>query len=216
MIEFRSDMRVTLIDSMGSDRSIAEAARVSTRTDDLGRPHEGLVRRLWRDGHTSPFEQCELKVRVEVPLFVAREWHRHRTQMFNEVSGRYAELAPVFYVPGDDRPLVQTGKSMDYQREAGTWKQLEEVILAHEGMARVGWAHYRSLLEAGVAREVARGVLPVSLFTTFYAKASLLNWFRFIELRTDESALWEIRRAAEQVEAMVKGVWPVAHTAFRS
>src|SRR5690606_20871902 len=119
-IEFRGDMRVTYVDSMGGDRRIAQAARVSTGSDQSDRPHEGLVKRLWRDQHTSTFEHNTLTVMVEVPIFVAREWMRHRTFAFNEISARYSEMEPVFYVPGEGRPLVQTGKAMDYRREAGS------------------------------------------------------------------------------------------------
>ena len=88
-IEFRSDMRVEYVDHMGDDKRIAQAARVSTGSDQSDRPHEGLVKRLWADQHTSTFEHNTLTVMVEVPIFVAREWHRHRTQAFNEISGRY-------------------------------------------------------------------------------------------------------------------------------
>ena len=214
-IDFRSDLRVTYIDSMGDDRRIAQAARVSTGNDQSDRPHEGLVKRLWRDQHTSTFEHNTLTVRVEVPIFVAREWMRHRTQAFNEISGRYSEMEPVFYVPGEDRPLVQTGKAMDYRREAGDEIQARATSDLHRSVARRAWSYYQSMLDAGVAREVARNVLPVSLYTQFYATANLRNWLHFVELRTDETALWEIRQAALMVEGLISGLWPVAHGAYR-
>jgi len=213
-IEFRSDMRVTYIDSMGDDKRIAQAARVSVGNDGSDRPHEGLVRRLWADQHTSTFEHNVLTVMVEVPIFVAREWHRHRTFAYNEVSARYSEVAPVFYVPGEDRPLVQTGKAMDYRRELGDMKQEARAVNAHRAVAEGAWDEYQAMLEAGIAREVARNVLPVSMYTRFYATANLRNWMHFLALRTDETALWEIRDAARQVEAIIAGLWPVAHGAF--
>ena len=214
-IEFRSDMRVTYVDHMGDDKRIAQAARVSTGNDQSDRPHEGLVRRLWRDRHTSTFEHNTLTVMAEVPIFVAREWHRHRTFAYNEISGRYTELEPAFYVPSEDRPLVQTGKAMDYKRESGSELQRDRVVSHHRVAASAGWNAYCELLSYGVAREVARDVLPASLFTRFYATANLRNWLHFVELRTDPTALWEIRQAANQVEAIIARLWPVAHAAYR-
>ncbi|WP_029090073.1 FAD-dependent thymidylate synthase [Brevibacterium album] len=214
-IQLRSDMGVSYVHHMGSDQMIADAARVSTRTDGEERPHEALVRRLWTDGHTSPFEHTALTVRAEVPIFVAREWMRHRTQAFNEVSGRYSELEPVFYLPGDDRPLVQSGKAMDYRREAGDADQADRTDAAHSLRAIESWRWYQVLLNNGIAREVARNVLPVSLYTSFYATANLNNWLKFLTLRTDETALYEIREAASQVEAIIADLWPVTYGAWR-
>ena len=213
-IEFRCDMRIEYVDHMGDDKRIAQAARVSVGNDGSDRPHEGLVRRLWADQHTSTFEHCTLTVMVEVPIFVAREWMRHRTQAYNEVSARYSDMRPVFYVPGEDRPLVQTGKAMDYRRELGD--EVQEALTAdlHRAVAKGAWGVYQELLEQDIAREVARNVLPVSVFTRFYATANLRNWLHFIALRTDETALWEIRDAARQVEAIIAWLWPVAHGAF--
>ena len=213
-IELRSDLRVTYIDSMGDDRRIAQAARVSTGNDDSDRPYEGLVRRLWSDGHASPFESGTLTVKVEVPIFVAREWMRHRTQAFNEISGRYTEMRPVFYVPGVDRPLVQTGKAMDYRREKGTALQGKNCRAKHQAMAERAWFDYQYMIEAGIAREVARNVLPVSLYTEFYATANLRNWLHFISLRTDPTALHEIQDAARQVVDIIQEKWPVAWSAY--
>lgn len=214
-IEFRSDMRVTYIDSMGDDKRIAQAARVSTGADDSDRPHEGLVRRLWADRHMSPFEHNVLTVKVEVPLFVAREWMTHRTQAFNEISGRYTEMKPVFYEPGESRPLVQVGKAMDYRREAGSSEQRRITRSPHKRAAEQAWFDYQAMLGTGIAREVARNVLPLSLFTQFYATANLRNWLHFVELRTDEAALWEIRQAALMVEGVIAELWPITHAAYR-
>ena len=213
-ITFRSDCRVTYIDSMGDDKRIAQAARVSTGNDQSDRPHEGLVKRLWRDQHTSTFEHCTLTVMVEVPIFVAREWMRHRTFAFNEISARYSEMEPVFYVPGEDRPMVQTGKAMDYRREPGDKHQRARSSAAHRMMAEDAWDDYQDMLEFGIAREVARNVLPVSLYTRFYATANLRNWLHFIALRTDPTALWEIREAAKQVVDIIADHWPTAWEAY--
>ena len=213
-ITFRSDLRVTYIDSMGDDKRIAQAARVSTGNDQSDRPHEVLVKRLWRDQHTSTFEHNTLTVMVEVPIFVAREWMRSRTFAYNEISARYSEMEPVFYVPGEDSPLVQTGKAMDYRREAGNKHQRARSSAAHRMMAEDAWDDYQDMLEFGIAREVARNVLPVSLYTRFYATANLRNWLHFIALRTDPTALWEIREAAKQVVDIVADHWPTAWEAY--
>lgn len=213
-IEFRSDMSVELVDHMGDDKRIAQAARVSTGNDDSDRPHEGLVRRLWADQHTSTFEHNVLTVRVEVPIFVAREWHRHRTFAYNEISARYSEMEPVFYVPGEGRPLVQTGKAMDYRREAGTALQGKNCRGMHRSIAERAWFDYQYMIEAGIAREVARNVLPVSLYTRFYATANLRNWLAFLALRTDPTALHEIQDAARQVADLIAERWPTAWAAY--
>ena len=213
-ISFRSEMSVTCVDSMGDDKRIAQAARVSTGNDQSDRPHEGLVKRLWRDQHTSTFEHNTLTVMVEVPIFVAREWMRSRTFAYNEISARYSEMEPVFYVPGEDRPLVQTGKAMDYRREPGDKRQRARSSAAHRMMAEDAWDDYQDMLEFGVAREVARNVLAVSLYTRFYATANLRNWLHFIALRTDPTALWEIREAAKQVVDIIADHWPTAWEAY--
>ena len=213
-IAFRSDMRVTCIDSMGDDKRIAQAARVSTGNDDSDRPYEGLVRRLWADGHTSPFESGALTVKVEVPIFVAREWMRSRTQSYSEISGRYTEMKPVFYVPGEGRPLVQVGKAMDYRREKGTALQGKNCRAKHQAMAERAWFDYQYMIEAGIAREVARNVLPVSLYTRFYATANLRNWLAFIKLRADPTALHEIQDAACQVADLIQEKWPTTWAAY--
>lgn len=213
-IQFRSAMTVERIDHMGEDRRIAEAAWTSTRGDRPGKPFEGLIGSLAREGHTGTFEHNVLTVRAHVPIFVARQWHRHRTQSFNEVSGRYVDLEPVFWVPRDHRPIVQVGKSMDYRRVQATDEQWDRTIAELEYAAIEAWDSYQSMLAIGVAKEVARAVLPSSLFTTFYATANLRNWFHFLDLRNDPHAQWEIREAAQQVEDIISDLWPVAWRAW--
>ena len=215
-VRFKSSMGVQYIDHMGDDKRIAQAARVSTNTDTSTRPHERLVRRLWEDGHTSPFEHNTLTVKASVPIFVAREWMRHRTFAFNELSGRYSEMEPVFYVPGEDRPLVQTGKAMDYRREMGDLVQRDAVWEAVTDINDEAWYRYKYLIESGIANEVARNVLPVSLYTRFYATANLRNWLHFIALRTDPTALWEIQDAACQVADLIQEKWPTAWNAYNA
>lgn len=206
-------MGVVLIDSMGDDRTVVAAARVSTvgaaaATESY--EQEGLLRFLMRNKHASPFEHVVATFLVDVPLFVRSEWQRHRTQSYNETSGRYSELEPKFYMPGPSRPVCQMGKPGAYRFAHGVKEQQERVALSLESCYATTWRQYQQMLEAGVAKEVARMVLPVGTYTQFYATANLRNWMNFLALRTDESALCEIRQAAAQVEQALHAVAPIS------
>lgn len=209
-------MKVEYVDHMGSDKKIAQAARVSTLGLDNDREKVvGLIKALWREGHTSPFEHNVLTVAVEAPIFVAREWMRHRTASYSEFSMRYSEAKPKFYTPPQDRPLVQTGKALDYRREQGSIAQEGVVKEAHEVSYKLAWEQYDRMLKAGIANEVARNVLPVGVYTQFWATANLNNWFKFLTLRNDDHALWEIHELAKQVEAIIRIYFPIAWEAYR-
>ncbi|MEU5299766.1 FAD-dependent thymidylate synthase [Streptomyces noursei] len=221
-IEFRSDMGVELVDSMGGDHSIVRAARVSSGSE-AGDPakDKGLINFLARDRHGSPFEAAVFQFKVTVPLFVAREWFRHRIGSFNEVSGRYKEMEPVFYVPDEDRPLKQIGTPGKYTFEAGNITQGRHSRAAHRQVAQTAWDAYQDQLELGVAREVARNVLPLSLYTSFYWTVngrSLMNFLSLRRVTADTTVptfpLWEIDRAAGQVEELAQQVAPEAFAAF--
>ena len=209
-VEFRSDMQVDHVHHMGDDLTVVNSARVSmgTHHTELTERDRGLIRRLIRDRHVSTLEHCALTVRVEVPIFVAREWMRHSSQSFNEISGRYAEFEPVFYMPNMSRPIVQTGKPMDYRREMGNKEQAEAMTASYIDAASEAYEAYRDMLAEGVAKEVARNVLPVSLYTRFYATANLRSWLSFLDQRTDETALYEIREAAHKVQAILERCYP--------
>lgn len=216
-IEFVDRQSVEYIQHMGPDTMICNAARASTSQEfitDLRPKDEGLIRRVVGDGHTSTLEHSLLTVRADVTLDVRSEWHRHRTQSYNEVSGRYSEYVPRFYIEPDERPLGQVGKSMDYQREHLTLEQrgnhTDRVILSTE----TAWEWYQAELDGGVCREVARRRLPTNLMTQFYATANLNNWFKYLGLRNKPDALYEIREAAEQVESIIAEHWPVAFAEF--
>lgn len=219
-ITYRSDMGVELVQSMGSDEMVARAARVSTGKD-LIEPTaiEGLIRYLVREGHTSTLEHCLVTIRAEVPIFVAREWLRHRTQSFNEISGRYAKLEPVFYVPSEDRPLVNAGSSARPELVASE----DDLELTNEVAQRLGrvdeesWRAYNLLLGRGVANEVARNVLPVATYTRFYATANLNNWFKFLTLRNGEQGYpqYEIVEAAQKVEKIIEELFPITYRAWK-
>lgn len=220
-IKFRSDMGVDLVDHMGSDESVASAARVSTGKDQLEQGKiEGLIDYLMRESHSSPFEHAVITVRAEVPIFVAREWMRHRTQSFNEISARYSEMEPVFYIPDEDRPLVNAGSGVHPNLVQGMHhdRLLGSSTAMHKRAYGAVWEAYQSQLTIGVATEVARNVLPVGIYTKFYATANLNNWFKFLWLRNGENGnpQYEIVQVAKKVEEIISQLYPLSYKAWRA
>jgi thymidylate synthase (FAD) len=209
---------VRVVDYMGDDHAIVQAARVSygagTRTV---RSDAGLIDYLMRHQHTSPFEMCELKLHVKLPVFVARQWIRHRTASVNEYSGRYSEIADAFYDPDP----ADIGRQSATNRQGSAGAVSPEVAAAarerwRDDAARA-YEHYRSLLDAGddaVAREVARIGLPLSHYTEWYWKVDLHNLLRFLELRMDEHAQTEIRAYATAIGAIVAAWVPLTWASF--
>jgi thymidylate synthase (FAD) len=175
-----------------------------------------------KDHHAAPFEHCAMTVVVEAPIFVFREWHRHRTQSFSEMSGRYVELPGVFYIPAEDRPVRQEGKAIDYDiRPDETTCRLARQ--AHELAARTGWDAYQAQLKSDVAKEVARMCLPLNTYSRMWATANLRNWFNFLQLRTrkpdhqvivQSKPMYEINVAANMIENLIIELWPWAHEAW--
>lgn len=221
----RSDMRVweNPNGQAGSDLDIALAAWVSTGADT--RDHSdaavrGLIRYLMAHRHGTPFEEGYLSVTIEVPIFVAREWMRHRIGSYNEISGRYTELQPVFWVPGPSRGVVNVGSSA--RPKMATDEDLRSRTVAElTGVYLAAWQAYRRMLDAGVAREVARAVLPVAVYTRFRARLNPRMLMSFISLRIDHPENWyptfpqrEIQDAAELLEAMFAAHWPITHAAW--
>jgi thymidylate synthase (FAD) len=225
---FRDDVTVELVKHSASDADVLFAARVSTRgeqsLEEVGKDPErskGLINYLMRDRHGSPFEHNSMTFFVSAPIFVFREFHRHRVWSYNEESGRYRELRPVFYVPGRDRKLVQEGKPGAYVFTDGTEEQHKLVTEAMEASYRQSYAAYREMLEAGIAREVARAVLPVGLFSTMYATCNARALMHFLSLRTKREDAKvpsfpqrEIEMVAEQMETIWAGLMPLTHAAF--
>lgn len=216
---FVSASTVTLYRATASDLDVARAAWVSqdagahVKERDPGRV-EKLITFLWRNRHTSPFEHGQFTFIVETPIFVAREFMRHRTFSFNEISGRYTELPQRYYLPPADRPLIQTGKVGSYTFTAGT---AEHQRIVHDTiMASTLAAHaaYRELLDAGIAKEVARDVLPVNTMTTFWATTNPRNLMHFLDLRTAPDALYEIRAVADAMEDHLRETMPLTHAAW--
>lgn len=210
-IELTDKLTAELVQHMGDERTIVNAARVSLdqHSEELGEKDLGLVKFLMKNRHASPFEHCVATFLIECPIFVTREWHRHRTQSYNEMSGRYTELKPVFYAPGYERPLIQVGKPGAYHFEVP--QSATPYLELHRDLRfsyQTAWDSYQSLLKRGIAKEVARDILPVAVYTKFYATASLRNWINFLSLRTDPQALYEIRMLAGEVETRLHKIYP--------
>ena len=195
---FRSDMGVTLIDHMGSDRMVAEAARVSTLGLDNNREkYVGLVRALMRDKHWSPFMHPQMTIAFEVPLFVRSQLVTHYSLARSEFSMRYSEARPEFWVPTEDRPLVQVGKALDYRREMGTEAQMMFTMRCLKD-AYDNWLAYSEMIDRGIAPEVARAILPQSTYTTLWLTGNLRSWLSFQDNRGDPHARWETQDVASK------------------
>lgn len=224
---FRSDVSAALLESLGDDTTVARTARV----DRLFRPRQGLpltdrdrglLNALMRDRHGTPWESVVFRFVIEAPVFVAREAHRHRIgASVNEVSGRYRELEPVFYLPGPDRKLVQTGKPGAYVFDHGTGDQHLMVHQVLHTASCDAYRQYRTLLDAGIAREVARMVLPVNIYTGWYLTINLRALLHFLSLRQVTAATTvptfpqrEIEMVAEQMEAHARTVVPESMRLF--
>ncbi len=207
---------VRLIDVMGDDAAIVQAARVSYGSGTKKVLEDrGLIRYLLRHAHTTPFEMVEFKFHVKLPIFVARQWIRHRTANVNEYSGRYSEMKDEFYTPNpqDIRPqsvLNKQGRSEETLPE-GMAEQAANAFKAGQDEA---YSQYQEFLEQGIAREIARINLPVSNYTEWYWKIDLHNLFHFLRLRIDSHAQYEIRVFAEAIAELVKPFVPHAWEAF--
>ncbi|MGW0626195.1 FAD-dependent thymidylate synthase [Streptomyces sp. NPDC002758] len=208
----------------GTDETICKRARVSTLGAAAAASGEaaGLINYLMKNRHGSPFEHTSLSFLIEAPIFVAREHMRHRAGWsYNETSGRYRELEPVFYVPERDRPLVQQGKPGEYTFVQGTDEQFGIMRWEHEQVYRVAWSGYQRMLKAGIAKEVARDVLPVGLYTAWYATCNTRSLMHFLSLRTKDQAAYfpsfpqiEIESVARQMETQFAEQFPLTYAAF--
>lgn len=170
-----------------------------------------LLEYLFKNKHTSPFEMCGMTIEVKAPIFVFREWHRHRTQSYNEFSARYAELPNEFYTPSVER-LIDSSKKNANKQVSGS-KEIDGSMAVYVqssleegyGIAR---SRYEALLATGVAKEIARLVIPVSQYSKMRASANLVNWMRFLHLRLPENAQWEIRQYAGAVQVILNDLFP--------
>ncbi len=221
-VKFRSDMTVDLIDHMGDDHSFARAARVSTGRDQVEDDDiSGLINFLAKNRHGSPFEHAVLQWRIEAPIFVWREFHRHRIASYNEESSRYKQLDPVFYVPGPSRNLTQVGRPGHYEFVRGTEDQEYDVAMICREAPEMAYAAYEAMLARGIAREVARIVLPVSIYSACYVTMNVRALTNFLSLRTkDDRAMFpsfpqrEIEMVAEQMEIAFRNYFPLTWNAW--
>ena len=214
---FRSDMLVELIHTMGGDSIIAQAARTSTDRDQGDQTAVGgLIDYLMRSRHGSPFEAAIMQFTLEMPIFVAREHVRHRMTSLNERSGRYVELPGEFYAPPPDRPLVRVEGSSpaNPQHELGDDDLWARADHAHRSIATAAWDTYQLLMAQGLSNEVARNVLPVSLYTRVLWTINLRSLMNYLSLRNAPNALWEIQRLARGIEDAFEMAFPLTHAAF--
>lgn len=207
---------VRLVDYMGGDERIVQAARVSYGAGTKSfRQDRGLIHYLLRNWHTSPFEQVQLSFHTKMPIFVARQWVRHRTARLNEISGRYSVMKDEFYVPEPQQIRYQSESNKQGRSdECLSPEDAEAVIRMMEEEQRSVYANYQAMLEKGVARELARSNLPLSLYTEWYWQIDLHNLFHFLALRMDPHAQYEIRAFAEAMAICAKAVAPLAYEAF--
>ena len=225
---FRSDMSVDLVKHSASDADVIWAARVSTAgeqsLDEISKDpakSAGLINYLARERHGSPFEHTSMTFFISAPIFVFREFMRHRIASYNEESGRYRELQPVFYVPSPERKLVQIGKTGSYEFVEGTKDQFDITVRAMKESYVFSYEKYQMMLEAGVAREVARAVLPVGLYSSMYVTMNARALMNFLSLRTSREGSHfpsypqrEIEMVAEKMEEIFARLMPLTHGAF--
>ena len=234
-IEFRSDVTVELVRASAHDSDVLFAARVSTQGEqtleeslrsteapaESEKRDKGLINYLMRDRHGSPFEHNSMTFYVQAPIFVFREFMRHRIASYNEESARYRELNPVFYVPAEDRNLVQVGKPGAYDFIPGTSEQTQITQEATKHAVTVAYQEYERMLEAGVAREVARGVLPVATYSSMYVTMNARSLMNFLSLRTKREGTHfpsfpqrELEMVAEKMEDAWAQLMPMTYEAF--
>jgi thymidylate synthase (FAD) len=201
---------------MADDLSVVNAARVSfaRHKEAMDASDAGLIRFLMRERHGTPFEHNSFRFHVRCPIFVAREWFRHRIGSFNEFSMRYAKATDEFYVPAPEDVRTQVGKPGAYTFETVDPKLAESTRETFESVYRTAYAAYEELVEAGVAREVARCVLPVGAYTEFFWTVNARALMNFVSLRAAETAQREIRRYADAVESFLAEKMPVTYEAF--
>jgi len=224
---FRSDVDVQLVKHSASDSDVAFAARVSTLgerslpTDNEDSKLAGLINFLMRERHGSPFEHSVFTFYVRAPIFVWREHMRHRMASYNEESGRYRELEPEFYVPDSSRKLVQTGKPGAYVFVDGTTEQHAYTIAKYKNTCGTAYENYKELLDMGVAREVARGVLPVTIYSSAYVTMNARALMNFLSLRRAVEGSHfpsypqrEIEMVAEKYEEIFKELMPLTNASF--
>lgn len=208
---------VRLVDSMGSDERIVQAARVSygdgTKTK---REDKALIKYLYDNKHTSPFEHVQFTFHVKAPIFIARQWMRHRTASINEISGRYSILQDEFYIPSAEDICVQSKDNKQGRGESVNPSLAREVQEYIKISQECSYEAYQSLLEHGVSREIARMVLPLNIYTQWYWSIDLHNLMHFLRLRLHSHAQLEIRNYAKAIVSLIEPVVPISMEIFKN
>jgi len=210
---------VRVVDYMGDDAAICQAARVSYGTGTKSvQNDEGLIRYLMRHWHSTPFEMCEVKLHVKLPVFVARQWIRHRTANVNEYSARYSILDREFYIPAPEHIAAQSSVNNQGRGEALTGEEAARVLDILKSDSTRSYDNYQSMIsddgQKGLARELARMNLPANIYTQWYWKVDLHNLLHFLRLRADAHAQYEIRVYADAICSIVADWVPFAYAAF--
>lgn len=216
---------VDLVDWMGSDDSIVKAARVSVvgenEVDEDDAKRGGLINYLMKSEHGSPFEHATITFYVKAPIFVFREFHRHRIASYNEMSGRYTQLPPEFYVPAPDRPMVNIGTSARPELAPGEVDQYETFVKDLEEGYEEQWARYQRALDNGIAKEMARIHLPVGILSQMYVTMNIRALMNFLSLRIDSPdrqprtrPQYEIQQVAKEMEKAFAEFYPLTYEAF--
>jgi thymidylate synthase (FAD) len=236
---FSSDIPVKFIEGHGNDDSVIRAMLVSTiggalsgeddflaevGTEKYEKSKNGRINFLVKNRHGSPFEHNSMTFYVKAPIFVFREWHRHRIGFsYNEESGRYTQLKPEFYIPSPDRNLIQIGKTGAYEFVPGSEEQYDEMSIGHQLVCKRSYENYERQLEKGIAKEVARMTLPVNIFSSMYVTLNARSLMAFLSLRTIHEAsmfpsfpMREIAMAGEQLEEVFAERFPITHAAFNN
>jgi thymidylate synthase (FAD) len=211
---------VRLVDHLGDDLSIARAARVSYDAAWRAGEDEGsdarLIRYLWKHKHTTPFEAVEFQFEVKAPIFVFRQWHRHRTWSINELSARYRELPEEFYIPNPAIIGEQSKSNKQGRQEGGNISSRADEVDGLIWQCKQAFVTYHLLLICGWPRELARMVLPLNTYSHMFAKVDLRNLFGFLDLRLDPHAQFEIRQYAKAIVELIRPIVPVAVAAWES
>jgi len=212
--------RVDLVDHMGTDLTIVNSARVSfgKHKETIDEKDEKLVNYLVKHRHTSTFEHNVVTLRFVVPLFVRSQHHRHRTWSYNEISRRYTDVNIQFYEPDEFRTQHKSNRQASNPDETADpilYTPVQKVSEAVQAHHKDSMRLFDKMIEAGVCREQARGVLPQNMYTEYYGTVNLSNLLKFIDLRTHEGAQWEIQKVAEACLDIAEGLWPVAVGAYR-
>lgn len=217
-MKFRSDMKVELVDFMGGDGRVVQAARTSTLGAAASEEKEsaGLINFLVRERHQVPLEHSVFTFRIEAPIFVTRQILKHRIASISEESGRYREMDGEFYVPPIWRPLGQTGKTGQYNMVHLDFQAVEDTQLLIERASTAAWETYKELLALGVAKEMARTVLPVNLYSSMYLTINARSLMNFLSLRNEHHAQWETREVAKQMDDIFAEKMPLVYSAWKN